>query len=117
MIQPTLKKTDCELTPQLSDYLEKKIRGLGKLVQYKGEIPFSIEVARTTHHHRKGSIFRAEFQMRLPYSLLRSEAVSEDLRKAIDGANKHMEREILKWKGKLVARARRKTNESTEISE
>ncbi|MDO8489880.1 MAG: ribosome-associated translation inhibitor RaiA [bacterium] len=107
MIQLAIKKANIELTPELEEYLEKKIKLLEKLITCKGDVPFEVEIGRTTNHHRKGSIYRAEFQITLPRILLRSESSMEDPREAIDEAHKKIERELIDWKDTIVSNKKR----------
>ncbi len=110
MLHITIKETATKLTPEMKEYLEKKAFQLEKFLNYKDEAPLWIEVERTTNHHQKGYIFRAELQMRLPRASLRSEALREDIREAIDEATKEMERKIKDWKEEQIAKHRRGIN-------
>ena len=110
MIVLTLKETATKLTPEIKEYLERKAFQLEKFLNYKGEAPLWVEMERTTNHHQKGFIFRAEFQLRLPRTSLRSEALREDMREAIDEASKEMERRIKDWKEEQIAKHRRGTH-------
>lgn len=59
-----------------------------------------LEIARTTRHHRKGKIYRAEVNLSLPRKLLRAEVEDEDARAAIDLLSEEIEREIKTYQGK-----------------
>lgn len=100
MLKIDIYTKDVELTPTIQEYVNKKVGGLEKFS--KNKIPFevSVELARTTHHHYKGYVFRAELQMQVPGGLLRAESVKEDLRAAIDEAKEELEREMKKRKEK-----------------
>jgi ribosomal subunit interface protein len=104
--------------------LEKFLGGFGpgdfpeKGLREKVEV--WVEIGRTTRHHHKGDVFRAEAQLHLPKKSLRAEAIHEDLRMAIDLVKEELEREIIKYRGRRIARARgwsRKTKEWIRGSE
>ncbi len=90
--------------------LEKFLGGFGpgdfskKGLKTKGEI--WVEIGKTTRHHLKGDIFRAEAQIYVPNKSLRAEAIHEDLRTAIILTRDELENEIKKYRGRRIARAR-----------
>ncbi len=57
-----------------------------------------VEIARTSKHHQKGDVFRAECNLELPGKLLRAEYEDWDARRAVDEVRKIMEMEIRKYK-------------------
>ena len=73
----------------------------------KPRIEAWVEIGKTTLHHRKGSFFRAECQMRLPGKNLRSEVLSEDLRKAIVWIKDELQRQMKQYKNKIMAKTKR----------
>ena len=95
-----------ELTPAIREYVEKRIESLKK---FMGSIPdtthVQVEVGKTTNHHHKGDIFRAEMNVTLSGNSyqFRAEAETEDLYAAIDLAKDELERELQTFKGKKVA--------------
>ena len=106
-----IKKTT-DLTPSLQTYIEEKLLPLGKFVKQfdeTGEAQIWLEISRTTKHHKKGDVFMAAADLRLPRKILRGEATAEDIRVAIDGARNKLHMEIKKYKTKLVDRPRRAT--------
>jgi ribosomal subunit interface protein len=58
-----------------------------------------MEVAKSTRHHKKGDVFRAEIHVRLPGSLVYAEAETDDLYTAITAAKREAEEQIRKYKG------------------
>jgi len=103
----TIKATNLKLTPSLKKYIEEKINGLEKFIpnlkeknysSEKGKPPFEawVEVGKTTVHHYKGKVFRAECQIRLPGKSLRAESIKEDLYLALDEIKDELQREIKK---------------------
>lgn len=100
MIKIDIYTKDVELTPAIKEYVEKKVGSLEKFS--KNGIPFevTVELDRTTHHHNKGLVFRAELQMQIPGGVIRAESTKEDLRAAIDEAKDNFERELRETKEK-----------------
>lgn len=96
-----IKGTALDLTPSLKTYIDGKLGGISKFVKrFEGESEseLRLEIARTTKHHRKGLVFMAETNLRLPKKLLRAVEHHEDARKAIDAVKKTLLIEIAKHK-------------------
>lgn len=53
-----IKATNFELIPSLQDYIEKRLSTLEKIIGAQSQI--SVEVGKTTNHHKNGDIFKAE---------------------------------------------------------
>lgn len=84
MIKHHVKATNMELTGAISDYLEKKLSVLDKYIKSETAGIARIEVGKTTKHHNKGDVFRAEINLEFSGSKFRAEAEADDLYKAID---------------------------------
>lgn len=98
MLKINIYTKNITLTPAIEEYVNEKLRGLEKFSKIPFEI--SVELEKTTHHHYKGYVFRAEMQMHVRGALLRAESIKEDLRTAIVEARKELERELIKRKNK-----------------
>jgi ribosomal subunit interface protein len=97
-----IKAANLDLTPALNQYLEEKIDSLSKFLknyEIEGEIQARVEVGRTSRHHHRGNVFRAEVNLILPKKILRSVAEREDIRVAIDEVKDELQQEIKKYKG------------------
>lgn len=103
-----IKATNLELTPRLKKYVTEKVNMLEKY--YDGILEVRAEVELTSKHHRKGDIYRAEFNVRVPGKLLRVEKTTKDIYKAIDKVKDHMVLGLKKYKEKLRDRNRRGSN-------
>jgi len=101
-----IKATNLELTPTIEEYIHQKINGLDKFLgnMDRGTIEARVEVGRTTKHHQKGYIFRAEANLRLSGQLLRVEAEELELRTALDRVKDGLQREIKKYRGRQEAK-------------
>ena len=97
-----IQATGFELTPAIKDYATSKLASttkfLGKVNQ--GTITCSVELERTTSHHTKGEIYRAEVNMSVEGVMHRSETSSTDLYAAIDLLRDELARKIKSEKGK-----------------
>ena len=98
-----LKATNIDLTEPLKVYVEEKLGGLEKFIgrwDVEGAVELWAEVGRTTRHHKKGDVFMAEADLRLPGKVLRAEDEDFDVRVAIDRVREKLERDIKKYKDK-----------------
>lgn len=114
-----IKTKNLELTKSLSDFIDKRVVGLKKLAKFLRDDSFSIgkgktlsevfiEIEKETKHHKKGDIFRAEAIINLPKKKLVAKAHGENLGKAVTKIRSELEREIKKYKTKIIALPRRK---------
>lgn len=119
----TIKSTNLTLSDSIYAYISTKINSLDKFVQNVGEesaignppIECWVEVEKTTEHHRKGNIFRAEGQIRLPgASGVRAEATEWDLHQAIDMVKDELQRQLKRYKRKMIAKRRSPSHKATE---
>jgi len=132
-----IKTTNLKLDSELKNYIQEKIGGLEKFakvfqeenyfersekqgsqrgsyferssVRGKARVEVWVEVGKTTLHHQKGDIFRAEAQMHLPEKSLRAEAEREDLKLAITEVKDELQRELKQYKGKTEAITKRRS--------
>ena len=104
----TIKSTNLTLSDSIYSYINAKINSLDKFAQNVEPVECWFEVGKTTEHHRKGDIFRAEGQIRLPgASGVRAEATEWDLHQAIDRVKDELQRQLKRYKRKMVAKRRR----------
>ncbi len=79
------KATSIVMTGEISDYLYKKLEGLSKFLDVNDEsIKIDVELGRTTKHHEKGDIFRAEINIFTKQKTFRAEVEAGDLLSAVD---------------------------------
>lgn len=123
MIKIVIKATNLELNREMRDYIEEKIGSLEKFAEVfqsenyydsfftkgKPRVEVWVEIGKTTRHHQKGDIFRAEAQMRFPGESLRAESERDDLKLAITEVKDELQRELKQYKGKVEAVTKRKT--------
>lgn len=107
-----VKAAGLELTPSLNVYIEDKLGGLSKLIKRfdeEGVAELWLDLARTTRHHHKGDVFRAEADLRLPRKILRVQKEAGDIRTAIDMLKDTLRLEIDKYKTRSHKIRRTKT--------
>ena len=105
-----LKATNFELTPAIREYAEKKVNGLEKFIHRIDEsVQAWVEVGRTTAHHLKGDVYRAEIQIHIPHygKGVRAESTCETLNEAIDGAHDKIKLELEKVKDRKISLVRK----------
>jgi len=102
-----IKATKITLTPEVKSYIQKKMDTLDKYLGSMKILLARFEVEKTTEHHQKGEIFRAELNLTLPGKLLRVEKTEKEILKAIDKVRDHMEVVIKRFKEKQIDKKRR----------
>ncbi len=82
-----IKATNFDLTPAIRQYVEKKLNYLDKFLSryiVKGGVEVNFEAGRTTRHHKKGEVFYAEANLKIPDGFFRASKTNNDLFVAID---------------------------------
>jgi ribosomal subunit interface protein len=108
-------KKSLHLTADLAAYVEKKLLPLAKFVKHfdeTGEAEIWLEISRTTNHHKKGDVFKAAVDLRLPKKILRAEEYEKDVRTAIDKARNTLRLEIAKYKTQFTELTRKRESGS-----
>lgn len=103
-----IKSTNLDLTPSIKDYTQKKMDMLDKYLKKFKVVSAHAELEKTTSHHLKGEIYRAEVNLSLGGDLLRVEKTEKDLYKAIDKVKDHLDVVIKKYKDKIIGRKKKK---------
>ena len=108
-MKTNIKVTNIELTPEIKDYLEKKIDSLEKFIEKADSSAQAwVEIGVSTKHHQHGDIYRAEIQIRIPNAnSVRGVSEKETLYAAIDEAKEEVKKELTKIKEKKISLARK----------
>lgn len=93
--------THLELTDAIKDYVEKRLAKIEKFTNGLEPCDVAVDVGKTTTGQQKGKIFKAEFNLTVPGTLLRAEQIEEDLYAAIDGAVEVLARQVKEYKGRM----------------
>lgn len=87
-------------------YIERKVGALSKPLkrfEANGELMAWVEVGRTTHHHKKGEVFRAAINIiGLPGRIFRAENRDVSLLAAVDGVKNRIWDDLGKYKDRIV---------------
>ena len=117
----SIKATNLKLTPTIRQYIEEKIGSLAKFAKILSKedgydislkkkqaiVEIQVEVGKTTFHHRKGKIFRAEVQLKMFKKNLRAESINENLFSSINEAKDEIERQIKQYQDKATVKYKR----------
>ena len=102
----------------VEEYIGKKLGFLEKLLAYyaseTNEALFEVEVGKTTEHHQKGDVYRAEINFTAGGVRLRAVATKDDLYAALDDAKDEMQKELRRHKEKQIAKTRRPARKQEE---
>ena len=91
--------TGIELPDAIKDAVENELTTLDPMIERWGDAASAdVEVGKTSQHHHKGEIFRAEVNLTIPGKLLRAEDENEDLYLAIKNVALTLQRELNKEK-------------------
>ena len=116
-----IKTKNLKLNKELSQYIEEKLNSLEKFSKIlynekyynhffgkgKPRVEAWVEIGKETRHHKKGSVFWAECQMRFPKRTLRSVAESDNIKQAITEVKDELQRELKQYKEKLISKTKR----------
>lgn len=96
MFHIILKSTNIEATEPLQVYIDEKIGALEKFLPTSdpAQVEVRVEVERTTDHHRKGDVYRAEVNIHVGGMVFRAESTEEDMRLAIDRVRDELQRQL-----------------------
>ena len=98
-----IKSTNVALSTAITDYADKRFNKIAKLLDHDPATQCDIELARTTAHHQKGEIFRAEIHIVGAGKNLYAVAEKADLYAAIDGVRDEILRELKNQKEKRIS--------------
>lgn len=110
-----VKTKNIGLTLPLRAFIEQKIGSLEKYFNLfqKNENPTdsninaAVEVGKTTRHHRKGEIWRAEVLLTFHRNTIRAAKSANDLKKAIAAVRDDLQRQITDFKETMIDKSRK----------
>lgn len=97
-----IKATHITLTPEITEYLDKRIGTLDKLIDEKdlGSVLCNAELAKITNHHKQGDVFKAEINLRVAGKYFYATGEKETLNAAIDKVKDEIAAELKSYKTK-----------------
>lgn len=102
-----IKTTNITLSAPISEYVEKRLRKIGKILEDDTATQCDLELAKTTAHHQKGPIFKAEIHIVGSNKNFYATCEREDLYTAIDAVRDEILRELNSRKDKNISFIRR----------
>lgn len=102
-----IKSTNVALSTAITDYADKRFKKIAKLLDYDPSTQCDIELARTTAHHQKGEIFKAEIHIVGAGKNLYAVSERADLYAAIDAVRDEITRGLKDQKEKRISFIRR----------
>jgi ribosomal subunit interface protein len=102
-----IKTTGISLTPAISEYADKRLTKISKILGGDPAYICDVELAKTTNHHKNGDIFKAEIHIVGKGKDLYASAENSDLYAAIDEMRDEVTRLLKASKGKRLAFVRK----------
>ncbi len=103
-----IKTTNITLTDAISDYVNKRLEKLEKLTSDDPSAQCDLELGRTTAHHNKGEVFKAEIHLVGAAGLnIYTSIEKEDLYAAVDAVRDAVLNEFTASRKKHASRIRR----------
>jgi len=94
-----IKATNFKLTEAIKNYIYDKLEDIEKFIRNidSNKINVQVEVGKINKHHKKGNLFRAEFNFMIPGNYIRAEAEDLNLNAAIDKTKNNIQRKLEKF--------------------
>lgn len=107
-MKTNIKTVNIELTDVISDYVDKKLQQVDRLIETNDDsVLCEVEIGTSTRHHQSGKIFRAEINLRVSGKNFRTVSEKEDLYVAINEAKEDIIGALKSGKTKQRTRVRR----------
>lgn len=100
MLNKHIKITGMDMTPSIQEYVHKKLDVLTKFIDSKIDALAEIEIGRTTNHHHKGDVYKAEISLTIGKDIFRVDVTESDLYVAIDMMKDRIVQEVSDRKDK-----------------
>ena len=102
------KGTNMQITPEIKDYLYKKLAHLEKFLNLADDsILCDVELGKISQHHKGGDVFRTEINLHITGKNLRAVSEMDTLFASIDIAKDDIVRDLQINKDKKVSLMRR----------
>lgn len=107
-----------KLNKAISDFIDEKMSDLERALggANSESVEARVEIGKPSEHHKKGDVFYAEVNLKMPGKLLRATSENWDLRLAITEVKDELQRQIRKYKNKMVAKTRRPRKKENEYT-
>ena len=95
------------LTPDIYEYLEKKLAHVEKLLEEDPSAIAQVEVGKSTRHHKTGNFYEAKIQLHASGQDVTAVALGESVYAAIDGMKDELTRELTAHKDKNLTQVKK----------
>ena len=95
------------LTPAITEYVERRVATFEKFIENDSTALCTVELGKTTGHHKSGDIFKAEIRVTAKGRDIYVGAEKPDLYAAIDQAREEISRKLASTKEKRISFVRR----------
>jgi ribosomal subunit interface protein len=102
-----IKATNVSITPAISEYADKRLEKISKLLANDPSAICDVELARTSEHHNKGDVFKVDIHVVAKGIDAYASVEHEDLYTAITDSRDEILAELRGNKGKRVSLIRR----------
>ena len=102
-----IKTTNITLTPSISEYIDKRLEKVSKILESDPAAKCDIEIGLTNNHHNKGDIFKAEIHIVGSHKNLYASTEQSDLYAALDLVRDDIFHQLTADKQKNVSHIRR----------
>src|SRR5438105_3098909 len=102
-----IKGSGISLTPSITEYVDKRLKKVTKVLGNDTALQCDVELAKTTAHHQKGEIFMAEIHIVGSGKDIFARSQQEDLYSAIDIVTDEVLSEVKSKKAKQISFVRR----------
>ena len=98
-----------KLNNALYDFITEKMDDLARVIGRINDesIEARVEIGKPSGHHKKGDVFYAEINLKMPGKLLRAISENWDVRLAVTEVKDELQRQIRKYKEKTRDLSRR----------
>ena len=102
------KGTNMQITPDIKDYLYKKLAHLEKFINpTDGSALCDVELGKVSNHHKNGDVFRTEINLHISGRNLRAVSEQSELFASIDVAKDEMVHALQSNKDKKLSLLKR----------
>lgn len=102
-----IKATNITLSPAITEYVNKSLVKVTRLIGEDPALVCDVEVGRTSHHHHKGDVFMAEMHITGNGHDAYATASHEDLYTAVNDVRDEILKKLRAGKGKKISYIRR----------
>jgi ribosomal subunit interface protein len=91
----TIQGIHLDITAALEEYVKRRFVSLERVLkkfESRQDLILRVDIARSTRHHQKGDVFSVSVSLRIGRTTLRVEQTGNDVRQAIDDAQKRFKK-------------------------